>query len=60
MDRRKLLEFELSVCDFVDLIKPATVGELEKLADTLHQHMEIAFMDYADDKGWGDEYSPAY
>lgn len=36
MDRRKLLEFELSVCDFVDLIKPATVGELESLADTLH------------------------
>lgn len=60
MDRRKLLEFELSVCDFVDLIKPTTVGELEELADTLHQHMEIAFMDYADDKVWGYEYSPAY
>ena len=60
MDRRKLLEFELLVYDFVDLIKPATVGELEKLADILHQHMEIAFMDYADEEEWGDEYSPAY
>lgn len=60
MDRRQLLEFELSICDFVDSIKPATVEELEKLADTLHQHVEIAIMDYADDEGWGDEYSPMY
>lgn len=60
MNRRQLLEFELSVANFVDSIEPTTVEELEKLADTLHQHVEIAIMDYADDEGWGDEYSPMY
>ena len=60
MDRRQLLEFEISIADFVDSIEPSSVEELEKLADTLHQHMENAMIDYADDKEWGDEYSPAY
>lgn len=60
MNRTQSLQFEISMFDLIDSIKPVTVGELEKLAETLHQHIELALIDYADDNGWGDEYSPMY
>lgn len=60
MDRRQLLAFEISIADFVESVQPTTVESLEDLSDTLHQHLEVAMQDYANDKGWADEYSPAY
>ena len=58
MDNREWLNFECSIMDMAEGIDNPT--ELEELADNLHQHIENALIDYADDNGFGDDYSPCY
>lgn len=53
------IEFELIIMDWAEDEKLEDTRELELFADDLHQHIEIALSDYADDNDIED-YEPSY
>ncbi len=44
-----LLDFEIMIMDMCDSINPKTCEDLEYLADSLHQSIEVAIQDYIED-----------
>jgi len=53
------IEFELVVMDLAEVLEVKTKDDLEWLAATLHEHLETAMMDYAEDEGIED-YEPQF
>lgn len=59
IDKRVLLDFELSVLDMLESDPPKTAEDLEWVSATLHEHLETALMDFAMDAEIED-YDPQY
>ena len=54
------ISFECGIMDIVNAAKIDNADDLQKFADNLHQHIEIALQDFAYDSGFGDDYEPSY
>ena len=59
MTYRDWLEFECLIMDRIQEESIDTGRDLSNLADEFHQHIELAFLDWADDEGIED-YVPSY
>ena len=56
------LNFEIYVGDLIEALKPKSEEEIERIADELHQSLEIGISDFIDDSEEFDldNYNPQY
>lgn len=54
------LGFEVMIMDMAEQEKIDNAKDLQEFADELHNHIEVALQDYAEDTGFRDDYEPSY
>lgn len=54
------LRFEIMIMDLAEELNIKDADSLSDFSAALHEHIEIALQDYADDTGFGEDYMPQF
>lgn len=60
INRNDWMKFELYIMDFLTELDINSGSDLSDIAEQLHEHMETAIQDYANDEDIYDDYEPTY
>lgn len=60
MKPNEWLSFEIMIMDIAEELKIKDADSLYKFCTKLHEHIETALQDYADDMGFGEDYVPQF
>lgn len=60
MQRNEWLRFEIMIMDIAEELKIKDADSLYEFSTNLHEHIETALQDYADDMGFGEDYEPQF
>ena len=62
LDYMRTLDVEIFVSDLLEKVSPDTIEEIERMAEQLHNSVEIGIQDYIDgeDRFDYDEYNPLF
>ena len=60
MKPNEWLRFEIMIMDIVEELNINDADSLSDFSTDIHEHIEIALQDYADDMGFGEDYEPQF
>lgn len=60
MQPNEWLRFECMIMELAEKLKLKDADSLHKFSTELHEHIEIALQDYADNEGFGKDYEPQF
>lgn len=54
------LSFDIMIMEMAEQLEFNDAGSLSDFSAQLHEHIETALQDYADDMGFGEDYEPQF
>lgn len=60
MTREDWLDFEIYIGDLLERQEIKSGSDLQNISEELHEHIEYALSDYADDNNLSEDYTPMF